>query len=275
MCGIDHGVGEFCYVLEAAHRTHVDLFATLDHPAPGYGEVLGTQAVERLKDVDLVAAHLVAVQLDDYLFAGRAPKLNVADPIDAAQRRLHIGIDKMARIGVLGLKDDGTIHDRDVVLIPAPHPQLLDFVGQLGHHPVEPVFHFGEGQLQVGALLELDSNIAAATVGARADILDPTDLGDGLFEVTHHFLFDFDRSSVGIAGPGEKSGIVEAFGEKRQRDTRVGDVAHHQQRDQRHYYGHWPVDRKAGQGVLVWLFHRFLLRPGDRPMNTQSGSPRG
>ena len=227
MCGIDHGVGELCHVLEAAHRTHVDLFATLDHPAPRCGEVLGAQAVERFKDVDPVAAHLVAVQLDDYLFARRAPKLNVADSIDAAQRRLHIGIDKMARIGVLGFKDDGTIHDGNVVLIPAPDPQLLDLVGQFGHHPVEPVLHLGEGQLQVGALLELDPDIAAAVVGAGADSLDPADLGDGLLEVAHYLLLDFDRSSVGIAGPSEEPGIVKAFGKKRQRNPRVGDVAHH------------------------------------------------
>ena len=227
MCGINYGVGELFDVLEAAHRTHVDLLATLDHPAPRCGEVLGAQAVERCKDVDPVAAHLIAVQLDDHLFAGCAPKLNVADPIDAAQRRLHIGLNKMARVSVLGFKDDGTIHDGNVVLIPAPHPQLLDLVGQFGHHSVEPVLHLGKGQLQVGALLELDPDIAAAVVGAGADSLDPADLGDGLFEVAHYLLLDFDCSGVGIVGPGEKPGIVEAFGEKRQRDPRVGDVAYH------------------------------------------------
>ena len=83
------------------------------------------------------------------------------------------------------------------------------------------------------ALLELDLDIATATVGIGADPLDLADLGDGLFEVMHHLLLYFDRASVGIVGPGEEPGIVEASREKRQRDSRVGDVAHRQQREQR------------------------------------------
>ena len=225
--GIDHGVGDLLDVLKAAHRTHIDLLAALNHPAPGDGEVLGAQAVEHLEHVDPVAVYLALVQLDDHLLTRRSPKLDVADPIDAAQRRLHVGVNELARVGVLGLKGDRAFHDRNVVLIPAPDPQLLDFVGQLGHDSVEPVLHLGKSQLQVGALLELDLDIAAAAVGVGANSLDPADLGDGLFEVMHDLLLHFDRSGVGIVRPSEEAGIVKASGKKGQGDPRVGDVAHH------------------------------------------------
>mgnify|MGYP003327959752 CR=1 FL=1 len=44
-------------------------------------------------------------------------------------------------------------------------------------------------------------------------------------------FLDLDRTGIGIGGPDEELGEVEAFGNEHQRDARIGDIAYHQQRD--------------------------------------------
>ena len=137
--------------------------------------------------------------------------------------------DQQGRIVGLPREYQRALNDWNIVLIPAPNIDPLYFVGQIWHRPGEAILEFGKGRLQIRAPLEFDTDETAATRGIGTKRLDPRNLGDGLFEAVYYLFLDLDRTGIGIGGPDEELGEVEAFGNEHQRDARIGDIAHHQQ----------------------------------------------
>ena len=227
--GVDHRVSDLLHIFITTNRADIDLFTAFNHPATRKGQILCAYIINRLEEVDPVTVHLALVPFDENLFIHRPPDLDIAYPVDSTQCRLEIGVDQITWIRRSFRKNNGSLHDRNIVLVPASNKELFDLVGQFGHYPIEAVLHLCKNQLQIRPPLELDHRIATSTLGIGTDRLDPTDLGDRLLQMMYHLLFDLDCTGVGIAGPDKESGPLETFGQKRQRNPRVGDISHYQQ----------------------------------------------